>query len=119
MTGANRGIGFEVARRIAKAGYLVLLGARNPARTGHEAADTLRSERLQFVELYVTRRVTISVAAGRIEAAFGKLDVLVNNAGIADPHDGPPAQRVSTPSSACCEPIVSARWRQRKQCCRC
>src|SRR5262245_53699811 len=93
VTGANKGIGFEVARRLAKAGYVVLLGARNPM-TGREAADTLRSERLdvRFVELDVTRSETISLAAGRIEADFGKLDVLVNNAGIADPNDGPPSR---------------------------
>ena len=93
VTGANKGIGFEVARGIAKAGYVVLLGARNPT-TGREAVDSLRNERLdvRFVELDVTRRETISAAAGRIEADFGKLDVLINNAGIADPHDGPPSR---------------------------
>ena len=91
VTGANKGIGFEVARGIAKAGYVVLLGARNPT-TGREAADSVRNERLdvRFVELDLTRRETISAAAGRIEAEFGKLDVLINNAGIADPNDGPP-----------------------------
>ena len=83
-TGANKGIGYEVARGIAKAGYVVLLGARNPT-TGREAADSVRNERLdvRFVELDLTRRETISAAAGRIEAEFGKLDVLINNAGIA------------------------------------
>jgi NAD(P)-dependent dehydrogenase (short-subunit alcohol dehydrogenase family) len=93
VTGANKGIGFEVARAIAKSGYVVLLGARN-ATTGRAAADTLTSERLdvRFVELDVTRIETISAAARRIEADFGKLDVLVNNAGIADPHDGPPSR---------------------------
>jgi len=93
VTGANKGIGFEVARAIAQSGYVVLLGARNRA-TGREAADTLTSERLnvQFVELDVTRMETISAAAARIEADFGKLDVLVNNAGIADSHDGPPSR---------------------------
>jgi NAD(P)-dependent dehydrogenase (short-subunit alcohol dehydrogenase family) len=93
VTGANKGIGFEVARGIAKSGYVVLLGARNPT-TGREAADTLTSERLdvRFVELDLTRIGTISAAAGRIEADFGKLDVLVNNAGIADSHDGPPSR---------------------------
>jgi|SRR6516225_3235106 NAD(P)-dependent dehydrogenase (short-subunit alcohol dehydrogenase family) len=93
VTGANKGIGFEVARGIAKAGYVVLLGARNPT-TGREAADSVRNERLdvRFVELDLTRRETISAAAGRIEAEFGKLDVLINNAGIADPNDGPPSR---------------------------
>jgi NAD(P)-dependent dehydrogenase (short-subunit alcohol dehydrogenase family) len=93
VTGANKGIGFEVARGIAKAGYVVLLGARNPA-TGREAADILMSERLdvRFVELDVTRIETISAVAGRIEADCGKLDVLVNNAGIVDRQDGPPSR---------------------------
>jgi len=93
VTGANKGIGFGAARGLAKAGYVVLLGARNQA-TGREAANTLTKEQLdvRFVELDVTRRETISAAASRIEADFGKLDVLVNNAGIADPHDGPPSR---------------------------
>jgi NAD(P)-dependent dehydrogenase (short-subunit alcohol dehydrogenase family) len=93
VTGANKGIGFEVARGIAKSGYVVLLGARDPT-TGRKAAHTLTSERLdvQFLELDVTRMETISAAAARIEAGFGKLDVLVNNAGIVDPQDGPPSR---------------------------
>jgi len=93
VTGANKGIGFEVARRIAKSGYVVLLGARNPA-AGGEAADTLRREGLdvRFVELDVTRMEVIRAAAARIEVDFGRLDVLVNNAGIADPNDGPPTR---------------------------
>jgi NAD(P)-dependent dehydrogenase (short-subunit alcohol dehydrogenase family) len=93
VTGANKGIGFEVARGIAKSGYVVLLGARNPT-TGREAADTLRGQRLdaRFVELDVTPMETVSATAARIEADFGKLDVLVNNAGIADAHDGPPSR---------------------------
>src|SRR5947207_3323714 len=61
VTGANKGVGFEVARAIAKSGYVVLLGARNPT-TGREAADTLTREKLdvRFVELDVTRMETIS-----------------------------------------------------------
>ena len=52
VTGANKGIGFEVARALAKSDYVVLLGARNPT-TGREAADTLTKERIdvRFVEL--------------------------------------------------------------------
>jgi NAD(P)-dependent dehydrogenase (short-subunit alcohol dehydrogenase family) len=93
VTGANKGIGFEVARAIAKAGYSVLLGARNPT-SGREAAAILTGEHLdvRFVELDVTRMESISSAAARIGADFGKLDVLVNNAGIADPRDGPPSR---------------------------
>jgi NAD(P)-dependent dehydrogenase (short-subunit alcohol dehydrogenase family) len=93
VTGANKGIGFEAARGIAKAGYVVLLGARNP-KTGREATDTLSREGLdvRFIELDVTGMETVSAAAARIEADFGKLDILVNNAGIADPHDGPPSR---------------------------
>src|SRR5437762_10009219 len=80
VTGANKGIGFEVARAIAKSGYVVLLGARNPT-TGREAADTLTSEGLdvRFVEVDVTRVEIIAAAAARIDADFGKLDVLVAN----------------------------------------
>ncbi len=105
VTGANKGIGFEAARGIAKAGYVVLLGARNPA-AGRQAADTLTSERLdvRFVELDVTRMETISAAAARIEADFGKLDVLVNDAGITDPPDGPPS-RVSIDVIDCAEHV--------------
>src|SRR5262249_14644135 len=93
VTVANKGIGFKVARGIAKAGYGVLLGARNPT-TGREAANTSMREGLdvRFIELDVTRIETISAAAACIEANFGKLDVLVNNAGIADPHDGSPSR---------------------------
>jgi len=92
VTGPNKGIGFEVARGIAKSGYVVLLGARNPT-SGRKAANILTGEHLdvQFVELDVTRMETISAAA-RIEADFGKLDVLVDNAGIADPQDGRPSR---------------------------
>ena len=93
VTGANKGIGFEVARAMAKSGFVVLLGARTPTR-GREAAKTLTREGLdvRFVELDVTHPEIISAAAASIESDFGKLDVLVNNAGIADRLDGPPSR---------------------------
>lgn len=67
--------------RARESGYVVLLGARNPT-TGVEAANSLTNEQLdlRFIELNVTRTATISAAADRIEAHFGKLEV--NNAGI-------------------------------------
>jgi NAD(P)-dependent dehydrogenase (short-subunit alcohol dehydrogenase family) len=93
VTGANKGIGFEAARGIAKEGYILLLAARNPA-AGRQAAANLAQEGLdvRFVALDVTRAESISAAAARIEADFGKLDVLVNNAGITDSDDGPPSR---------------------------
>jgi NAD(P)-dependent dehydrogenase (short-subunit alcohol dehydrogenase family) len=89
VTGANKGIGFEVARQLAKAGCVVLLGARN-ATLGQEAAAKLVAEGLdvRFVELDVTNLTTIAAVAERIAAEFGRLDILVNNAGIADRGDG-------------------------------
>lgn len=92
VTGANKGIGFEVARQLGKAGLIVLLGARDAA-AGEEAAATLRTEKLdvRFVHLDVTRPESIEAAAAGIEGQFQRLDVLVNNAGINDPADGPPS----------------------------
>jgi NAD(P)-dependent dehydrogenase (short-subunit alcohol dehydrogenase family) len=93
ITGANKGIGFEVARQLGKAGCVVLLGARNPA-LGEDAASKLRNQDLeaQFIELDLRRRETIQEAAGFIGSEFQRLDILVNNAGIADlAADGPPS----------------------------
>jgi NAD(P)-dependent dehydrogenase (short-subunit alcohol dehydrogenase family) len=91
VTGANKGIGFEVSRRLATAGMTVLLGARNAA-LGSASAAKLRAEDLdvRFVELDLVRPATIEAAAALIAADFQRLDVLVNNAGINDPADGPP-----------------------------
>jgi NAD(P)-dependent dehydrogenase (short-subunit alcohol dehydrogenase family) len=92
ITGANKGIGLQTARELGKAGWTVLLGARNPT-LGHEAESKLRGERLDahFVELDLLRPETISATALKIRKEFGRLDVLVNNAGIADSQDGPPS----------------------------
>ncbi len=84
VTGANKGIGLEIARQLAQLGYTALIGARDETR-GQEAAQTLRNEGLtaQFVALDVTDENSISAATKKIEGEHGKLDVLVNNAGIA------------------------------------
>lgn len=84
VTGANKGIGFEVARQLARREHTVLLGARNEER-GREAADKLKAEGLdvEFVRLDVEDDETHKMAAKVIEEKFGRLDALVNNAGIA------------------------------------
>ena len=93
ITGANKGIGFEVARQIAKAGWTVLAGARNE-ELGRQAADKLRAEGLdvQFVHVDLDAHETAAVAAKTIGDRFGRLDVLINNAGIVGAGDGPPSK---------------------------
>jgi NAD(P)-dependent dehydrogenase (short-subunit alcohol dehydrogenase family) len=90
ITGANKGIGFEIARQIGRTGVTVLLGARNKA-AGEEAATTLTAEGIdaRFIAIDVADYASIEAAAGSITTSFGRLDILVNNAGINDPSDGP------------------------------
>ncbi|MBW4607620.1 MAG: SDR family oxidoreductase [Hassallia sp. WJT32-NPBG1] len=85
ITGANKGIGLEIARQLGVQGITVLIGARDEKR-GQEAADKLNAEHnidARAVQLDVTDNSTIEAAAKHIESEFGKLDILVNNAGIA------------------------------------
>jgi NAD(P)-dependent dehydrogenase (short-subunit alcohol dehydrogenase family) len=77
ITGANKGIGHETARRLVAAGHIVYAGARDAAR-GRPTADELGA---RFVQLDVTDDASVEAAAKTIEADGG-LDVLVNNAGI-------------------------------------
>ena len=91
VTGVNKGIGLEIARQLGKAGFVVFLGARNVA-AGQAAAAKLRAEDLDAhpVELDLDRKETIEAAASTIRAHGQRLDVLINNAAIVDPADGPP-----------------------------
>jgi NAD(P)-dependent dehydrogenase (short-subunit alcohol dehydrogenase family) len=91
VTGANKGIGRAIAAHLAKTGMTVLLGARNAA-AGEEAAAQLRKENLEvhFLHLDLVQPTTIEAAAASIASRFQRLDVLVNNAAIVDPADGPP-----------------------------
>ena len=95
VTGANKGIGLETARQLARDhGFTVLIGARDEAR-GQDAANELRSAGLdaQFLHISPTDTDSIVDAVREVEAKFGVLDVLVNNAGMLLPGDfAPPAQ---------------------------
>ena len=92
VTGANKGIGLEIARQLARGGITVHLGARDEAR-GREAAEKLRGEGLDArpLRLDVTDAQSVSAAAAQLERDPGRLDILVNNAGIAI-DDGPPSR---------------------------
>lgn len=84
VTGANKGIGRETARRLAELGMTVLIGARDRAR-GAAAVDALRetSRDVHLVLLDVASEPSVARAAADVTERFGRLDVLVNNAGIA------------------------------------
>ena len=83
VTGANRRIGFEIARQLARKRLKVFLGARD-AEKDQKAQDTLahRGLDVEFALLDVTDDAWIRNAVDRIAGTFGRLDVLVNNAGI-------------------------------------
>ncbi|ASY35073.1 MULTISPECIES: SDR family NAD(P)-dependent oxidoreductase [unclassified Streptomyces] len=91
ITGANKGIGFETARQLLARGHVVYVGARDPER-GEKAAAALGA---RFVRLDVTDDASVAAALATVEAAEGRLDVLVNNAGIlaSETVDGPSALR--------------------------
>ncbi|MEO6727088.1 MAG: SDR family oxidoreductase [Blastocatellia bacterium] len=93
VTGANKGIGFETVRQLAKQGTTVLLGARDEKR-GSEAAEKLKGEGLdvQFLQLDVNNTASQDSAAKFIADKFGKLDILVNNAGVAHDYRVPASQ---------------------------
>jgi NAD(P)-dependent dehydrogenase (short-subunit alcohol dehydrogenase family) len=105
VTGANKGIGFEVARQLARKGFHVFLGARN-ADAGRAAAEKLQSEKgsekerdstparssvgenvVTFLEIDVSNPDSVRRAAEELSQHTDHLDTLVNNAGIAMDED--------------------------------
>jgi NAD(P)-dependent dehydrogenase (short-subunit alcohol dehydrogenase family) len=90
VTGGNRGIGFEVCRQLAGRGAQVVLTARQ-AEAGEEAVQRLGAQKLsaQFHPLNVTDPKGAAALRGHLERTFGRLDVLINNAGIFSKEDGP------------------------------
>ncbi|MBX9459158.1 MAG: SDR family oxidoreductase [Rhizobium sp.] len=92
VTGANKGIGLEIARQLGEAGVTVFIAARDAIR-GSDAVRDLSSQGLRalFVRVDLNDAASITEAARRIEADCGRLDILVNNAGIVDALDGPPS----------------------------
>jgi len=85
ITGANKGLGYETARRLIAQGHTVLLGARD-AKAGAAAAGELGA---RFVEIDVTDDTSVAAAAADVERHEGALDVLINNAGVHGPAGDP------------------------------
>src|SRR6266545_3605208 len=88
VTGANKGIGLQIARDLAARGFTVLVGSRNLER-GETAAKSVGAN-ARALQLDVTNQASIAAAAERIRNEFGRLDVLVNNAAIS--HAGKPGR---------------------------
>lgn len=86
ITGANQGIGLQIAKEMAAHGYTVLVGSRN-FENGERAAQGI-GDAAHAVQLDVTDGASIAAAAQRVRDEFGRLDVLVNNAAIS--HAGQP-----------------------------
>jgi len=93
ITGANRGIGFEIAKQLGRLGITVLVGARDQER-GKTAADQLIKEGIEAsaVILDVTDEKSVKLAAETIARDYGHLDILVNNAGISHDNGRKPSE---------------------------
>ncbi|MGD0796793.1 MAG: SDR family oxidoreductase [Acidobacteriaceae bacterium] len=97
ITGANKGIGLETARQLGKLGVTVLVGSRDLGR-GEEAAEALRGAGVdaRAIKLDVGGEADRAAAAKQIEQEFGRLDILINNAGVM--LEGLGANKTSTTS---------------------
>jgi NAD(P)-dependent dehydrogenase (short-subunit alcohol dehydrogenase family) len=102
VTGANRGMGLETCRQLARRGARALLTSRDGVK-GEAAAERLRAEGLEVVAqpLDVTDEAGIQRLAAFIEREFGRLDILINNAGIAR---GTNESRAATASAFTADP---------------
>ncbi len=83
ITGANKGLGFEISRQLAQLGIKVVMGVRDPIK-GEAAANQLLSNGLdvEFKYLDVTDAKSIEAIRIYIDKTYGKLDILINNAGV-------------------------------------
>ncbi len=95
VTGGNRGIGLEIVKQLSRAGLMSVLGSRDVAK-GREAAAKLASEGLEppVVALDVNDEASIRAALEEVIGLFGRIDVLVNNAGILKEGQSPEASKV-------------------------
>jgi NAD(P)-dependent dehydrogenase (short-subunit alcohol dehydrogenase family) len=84
ITGANQGVGYEIAKKLStdQPSYHIFMGSRNEER-GVAAAAKLMASNVEAITIDVTSDTSIAAAAATIESKFGRLDVLINNAGIA------------------------------------
>lgn len=87
VTGANQGIGLQIARELVAHGFTVLVGSRNLAR-GEAAAQEVGPD-AHALQLDVTDQASIAAAAQRVRKDFGRLDLLIQNAAISNTNKRP------------------------------
>lgn len=108
VTGANKGIGLQIAKDLAAKGLIVLVGARDLGK-GEKAAASI-GPNARALALDVTDKASIAAAAERIRKELGRLDILVNNAGISNAMPpGTPFQEVLAASAPSIVPIDEVR----------
>lgn len=95
VTGGNRGIGFGLCSAFGEKGYQVVLAARK-AEDGQQATESLKSKghSITFVPLDINDEKSISKALLFVEQEFGRLDILINNAGILVDRNGKPSKKI-------------------------
>ena len=127
VTGANQGVGFQVAKELVANGLTVLVGSRNFER-GEVAAKEIGQGAIAL-QLDVTDRPSVAAAAERIRKEFGRLDLLVNNAAISNTKKGNLSlqeyAKITLASNAsldeitqCGKPTYSASSLFTRRCCR-
>src|ERR1700761_20170 len=87
ITGANQGIGLQIAKDLAAHGFTVLVGSRDLAR-GEAAAGEIGPD-AHALQLDVTDQASVTAAADHVRAAFGRIDVLIQNAAISNTNRQP------------------------------
>lgn len=107
VTGANKGLGKQVAKELVGHGYVVLLGSRDLSN-GQRAAEEI-GEGTVAIQLDVTDVQSIASAAERITSEFGRLDLLINNAAIVQSGRYESAQEVLEASAASVAPLDEVR----------
>jgi len=83
ITGASTGFGYDTAETLSRAGHTVFASMREPQAKNREHAETLRNQGIEVIELDVSSDISVERAVREVEARTSRIDVLINNAGVA------------------------------------